>query len=126
MSKSDTTTAKDSKLSSLVSHLIELRDRMLRMVIAVAAVFIVFAPFAKDVYAIFAMPLTDTGVPMISIAPAAPLLIPYKLTLMVAFLIIVVYYRVTATKFSLPIKSSYAKFYHELQFFLMKNLKVYA
>ena len=102
MSNSDTNNAEDSKLSSFVSHLIELRDRMLRMVIAVAAVFIVLAPFAKHVYAIFAMPLTDTGVQMQSIAPAAPLLIPYKLTLMVAFLIALPYVFYQAWQFIAP------------------------
>ena len=102
MSNSGTNSAEDSTLSSFVSHLIELRDRMLRMVIAVAAVFIVLAPFAKDVYAIFAMPLTDTGVQMISIAPAAPLLIPYKLTLMVAFLVALPYVFYQAWQFIAP------------------------
>ena len=102
MSNSDTNTAEDSKLSSFVSHLIELRDRMLRMVISVAVVFIVLAPFAKHVYAIFAMPLTDTGVQMQSIAPAAPLLIPYKLTLMVAFLIALPYVFYQAWQFIAP------------------------
>ncbi|PWQ95732.1 twin-arginine translocase subunit TatC [Leucothrix arctica] len=102
MSNAGTNHAEDSKLSSFVSHLIELRDRMLRMVIAVAVVFIVLAPFAKHVYAIFAMPLTDTGVQMISIAPAAPLLIPYKLTLMVAFLIALPYVFYQAWQFIAP------------------------
>lgn len=103
MSKSDNTAPEDeSKLSSFVSHLVELRDRMLRMVIAVAVVFIVLAPFAKHVYAIFAMPLTDTGVEMISIAPAAPLLIPYKLTLMVAFLVALPYVFYQAWLFIAP------------------------
>jgi len=75
---------------------------MLRMVIAVGVVFIVLAPFAKHVYAIFAMPLTDTGVEMISIAPAAPLLIPYKLTLMVAFLMALPYVFYQAWQFVAP------------------------
>ncbi|RVU83762.1 twin-arginine translocase subunit TatC [Leucothrix sargassi] len=102
MSNADTNGAEDSKLSSFVSHLVELRDRLLRMVIAVAAVFIVLAPFAKHVYAIFAMPLTDTGVQMQSIAPAAPLLVPYKLTLMVAFLIALPYVFYQAWQFVAP------------------------
>lgn len=102
MSNSDTTATEETKLSSFVSHLIELRDRMLRMVIAVGVVFIVLAPFAKHVYAIFAMPLTDTGVQMQSIAPAAPLLIPYKLTLMVAFLIALPYVFYQAWQFVAP------------------------
>lgn len=84
----------ESKLGSFVTHLVELRDRLLRMVIAVGVVFLVLAPFAKDIYAIFAKPLTDTlpdGVNMLIIGVAAPLLVPYKLTLMVAFLVALPY-----------------------------------
>ena len=98
----DPNNTEEPKLSSFVTHLIELRDRLLRMVIAVAVVFIVLAPFAKHVYAIFAMPLTYTGVQMQSIAPAAPLLIPYKLTLMVAFLIALPYVFYQAWQFIAP------------------------
>lgn len=95
----------DSKLSSFISHLVELRDRMLRMVIAVGVVFLVLAPFAKDIYAIFAKPLTDSlpeGVNMLIIGVAAPLLVPYKLTLMVAFLIALPYVFYQIWKFIAP------------------------
>ena len=96
------TNAEDSKLSSFVSHLIELRDRLLKMVIAVGVVFIVLAPFAKHVYDIFAAPLTDTGVQMISISVAAPFLVPYKLTLMLAFLVALPYVFYQAWQFIAP------------------------
>ncbi|PWQ99924.1 twin-arginine translocase subunit TatC [Leucothrix pacifica] len=96
------TSAEDSKLTSFVSHLIELRDRLLRMVIAVGAVFIILAPFAKHVYDIFAAPLTNTGVQMISISVAAPFLVPYKLTLMLAFLIALPYVFYQAWQFIAP------------------------
>lgn len=96
------TSAEDSKLTSFVSHLIELRDRLLKMVIAVGVVFIVLAPFAKHVYDIFAAPLTDTGVQMISISVAAPFLVPYKLTLMLAFLIALPYVFYQAWQFIAP------------------------
>lgn len=89
-----TSPEEESKLGSFVTHLVELRDRLLRMVIAVGVVFLVLAPFAKDIYAIFAKPLTDTlpeGVNMLIIGVAAPLLVPYKLTLMVAFLVALPY-----------------------------------
>ena len=92
----------ESKLSSFVSHLIELRDRLLRMVIAVGVVFIVLAPFAKHIYDIFAAPLTDTGVQMISISVAAPFLVPYKLTLMLAFLVALPYVFYQAWQFVAP------------------------
>ena len=96
------TSGEESKLSSLVSHLIELRDRLLRMVIAIGVIFIVLAPFAKHIYDIFAAPLTDTGVQMISISVAAPFLVPYKLTLMLAFLIALPYVFYQAWQFIAP------------------------
>lgn len=96
------TNEEESKLSSFVSHLIELRDRLLRMVIAVGAVFILLAPFAKHIYDIFAAPLTDTGVQMISISVAAPFLVPYKLTLMLAFLVALPYVFYQAWQFVAP------------------------
>ena len=41
----------------LISHLIELRSRLLRSVVAVLAVFIVLLPFAQKLYSWLAAPL---------------------------------------------------------------------
>ncbi|PID44955.1 MAG: twin-arginine translocase subunit TatC [Proteobacteria bacterium] len=100
-----TTPDEETKLGSIVSHLAELRDRMLRMVIAVGVIFLVLAPFAKDIYALFAKPLTDSlpdGVNMLIIGVAAPLLVPYKLTLMIAFLVALPYVFYQAWQFVAP------------------------
>jgi len=102
MSKAEANVEDETKLSSFVSHLVELRDRLLRMVIAIGAVFIILAPFAKHVYDLFAQPLTDTGVEMISISVAAPFLVPYKLTLMIAFLVALPYVFYQAWQFIAP------------------------
>jgi sec-independent protein translocase protein TatC len=85
MSKVDSPKA---EASGFLSHLIELRDRLLRSVIAVAVFFIVLFPFASNIYDWLAAPL---GQGMIIIGPVAPFLIPMKLTLMVAFLIALPY-----------------------------------
>lgn len=74
--------------SGFLTHLIELRDRLLRAVIAIGVFFIVLFPFASDIYDWLAAPL---GQGMIIIGPVAPFLIPMKLTLMVAFLIALPY-----------------------------------
>ncbi|MCF6190681.1 MAG: twin-arginine translocase subunit TatC [Cocleimonas sp.] len=86
MSKSDT--KKTEVASGFLSHLIELRDRLLRAVIAVAVIFIPLFPFAADIYDFLAAPLARD---MIIIGPVAPFLIPMKLTLMVAFLVALPY-----------------------------------
>lgn len=84
----DTTT----KEQPLVSHLIELRDRVLRMVLVVLAVFLVLFPFANDLYSAIAGPMRAAlpeGSTMISTKPIDPFLIPFKLSLQLAIFIAV-------------------------------------
>ncbi|WP_316368275.1 twin-arginine translocase subunit TatC [Candidatus Thiodiazotropha sp. CDECU1] len=84
----DTTT----KEQPLVSHLIELRDRVLRMVLVVMAVFLVLFPFANDLYSAIAGPMRAAlpeGSTMISTKPIDPFLIPFKLSLQLAIFIAV-------------------------------------
>ena len=107
MSKKDEKKApeEESKLSSFVAHLFELRDRLLKMVIAIGIFFIILAPFAKYIYDLFAKPLADTlpdGVTMLITGVAAPLLVPYKLVLMAAFLIALPYVFYQAWHFVAP------------------------
>jgi len=77
--------------TGFLSHLIELRDRLLRVVIVVGVAFIALFPFAKDVYNWLAAPLVNQGQEMLIIGPVAPFLVPMKLTLLVAFLITLPY-----------------------------------
>ena len=70
-----------------ISHLIELRDRLLRMVVAVFVVFLCLFPFANDIYTFTAKPLMarlPEGSTMIATEVASPFLTPFKLTLVVA------------------------------------------
>jgi sec-independent protein translocase protein TatC len=97
MSKSDT---KTTEATGFLSHLIELRDRLLRTVIAIAIVFIPLFPFAADIYDILSVPLGD--LPTIAITPIAPFLVPMKLTLMVSFLIILPYFLYQLWSFIAP------------------------
>lgn len=75
----------------ILSHLIEMRDRLLRAIILIAIAFVCLFPFAKNIYNWLAAPLVDQGQEMLIIGPVAPFLIPMKLTLMVAFLIALPY-----------------------------------
>lgn len=81
----------DQELGFL-SHLYELRDRLLRIVIAVGIVFICLFPFAKDLYELFALPLAgQIPAGMIATGTIAPFLVPLKLALLAAFLIALPY-----------------------------------
>lgn len=79
---------------SLISHLLELRDRVLYSVIAVAVAFLALIPFAGEVYTAVARPLMGvlpTGATMIATEVASPFLTPIKLTLAVAIVITIPY-----------------------------------
>jgi sec-independent protein translocase protein TatC len=73
-----------------ISHLIELRDRLLRIVLAVAVVFLCLIPFANRLFSSISGPLMahmPEGSNMIAIEVASPFLTPFKLSLVVAVFI---------------------------------------
>lgn len=74
---------------TLLSHLIELRSRLVKMAAAVVGLFAVLIPFAKQIYDFVSAPLLAAapGAQMISTGPAQPLLTPFKLTFLVALFI---------------------------------------
>jgi sec-independent protein translocase protein TatC len=70
-----------------LSHLLELRDRLLRMLLGIAVVFLVLMPFANTIYTFIAQPLLKNmpaGTTMIATQVASPFLAPFKLTLVAA------------------------------------------
>jgi sec-independent protein translocase protein TatC len=76
-----------SEPDSFLSHLIELRDRLLRSVIAVIVVFLPCFYFAPQLYDILATPLMSAlpeGAHMIATGVVTPFLVPVKVALMVA------------------------------------------
>ena len=81
----------DRSEQSFVSHLRELRTRILKALGCVAVVLIVLMPFANQIYLWLAQPLlhhmADTGATMIATEVAAPFLAPFKLALFVAVFI---------------------------------------
>ena len=77
-----------------MSHLIELRDRVLRIVILVLAIFMVLFFFANDLYHMVAQPLLEQlpeGSTMIATGVAAPFLTPFKLSLVASIFIAIPY-----------------------------------
>lgn len=72
---------------TLISHLLELRDRLLRAFIAIVVVFIPCAFFANELFTLLAQPLLDKlpeGSSLIATSVAAPFLTPFKLAFFVA------------------------------------------
>ena len=86
------TTAQDT----FISHLIELRDRLLRSIVAILVVFLAlfFYPGAGAIYDYLAAPLMHAlpdGAKMIATGVITPFLVPVKVTAMVAFMVALPY-----------------------------------
>lgn len=80
--------------SSLVAHLLELRDCLMRAVLAVLLVFLALFPFANRLYTWLAAPLLaklPAGTKMIATDVTTPFFVPIKLAMMTAFLIALPY-----------------------------------
>ena len=79
---------------SFISHLIELRDRMIKMLIAIAVVILLLFPFANDLYTFVAEPLIaqlPAGSTMIATQVISPFLTPFKLALVAAIFLAMPY-----------------------------------
>lgn len=88
-----------------LSHLVELRSRLLRALAAVAALCLALLPFANDLYAFLAQPLLrhlPEGATMIATAVTSPFVAPFKLSLFAALLIAVPYVLYQAWAFVAP------------------------
>ena len=74
---------------TLLSHLVELRSRLLKVAAGVIVVFVGLLPFARRIFAFVSEPLRDVlpGGQMIATAVASPLLAPFKLTFYIALFI---------------------------------------
>lgn len=73
-----------------ISHLIELRNRLLRSVLCVLIVFLGLASYANEIYSLLAGPLLQhmpKNSTMIAIDVASPFFTPFKLVLVVAVFI---------------------------------------
>jgi sec-independent protein translocase protein TatC len=74
----------DSSEQSFVSHLVELRDRLLKVVAFILVVFLCATPFANDIYTFLAGPLLKhlpANSTMIATDVASPFFTPFKLAL---------------------------------------------
>ena len=78
------------KQESLVSHLVELRDRLIKVVIGIVVVLLGLFPFANELYSFLAEPLLKhlpESSTMVAIDVASPFLTPFKLVMLLAVVI---------------------------------------
>lgn len=71
---------------SFLSHLIELRNRLMRALLAVAVAFLCLLPWAGKIYDLLARPLMTAlppGTKMIATGVVTPFMVPIKVTLLV-------------------------------------------
>lgn len=116
---------------TLLSHLVELRSRILKLGAAVVAVFVVLLPFSKTIFNFVAEPLISQleGGQMIATNPISVVFTPFKLTFIVALAVAmpIVLYQVWAfvapglyrreKRFAFPLlASSIALFYAGIAF----------
>jgi sec-independent protein translocase protein TatC len=79
--------ATESAEQPLMTHLIELRNRLLKVVLSVLVIFLGLFYFANDLYLILVEPLSSilpADGSMIATGVASPFLVPFKLTIVLA------------------------------------------
>jgi sec-independent protein translocase protein TatC len=90
---------------TLISHLIELRQRLLKSVIAIGIAFVPCAIYANDLFTLIATPLIKKmpqGASLIATSLVAPFMAPFKLALFVALFAAMPYVLYQAWAFVAP------------------------
>ncbi|MBI5329439.1 MAG: twin-arginine translocase subunit TatC [Betaproteobacteria bacterium] len=101
---------------TFITHLIELRDRLLRSAIAWIVVFVCLFPWANDLYSLLARPVLSElphGGQMIATGVVTPFFVPVKVAMMAAFLIALPYILYQIWSFIAP-----GLYHHEKKFVL--------
>lgn len=97
--------SESSVQETFVSHLIELRARLINAITGVVLVFLCLVAWARDIYTLLAAPMLATmpqGGQMIATDVAGAFLVPMKVTLMLAFVIALPYVLYQAWAFIAP------------------------
>ncbi len=75
---------------SFLSHLVELRQRLVRAAIAIVVVFLALSPFMREIFSILSAPMMAVlpeGTKLIATGVVTPFMVPLKVTLFVSFLV---------------------------------------
>lgn len=102
----------NDSLASFISHLVELRDRLVRSAIVVIIVFLALMPFAAQIFDLIAAPMMQAlpaGAHMIATGVITPFLIPVKVTLVLALIIALPWVLYQAWAFVAPGLYAYEK-----------------
>ena len=94
-----------STQDTFISHLVELRQRLVRVIVAVLAVCLCLLPWSREIYGILAQPLLASlpkGGQMIATDVIGPFLVPLKVTLLVGFVTVLPYVLHEAWAFIAP------------------------
>ncbi|MBP8296566.1 MAG: twin-arginine translocase subunit TatC [Burkholderiales bacterium] len=84
----------EASQETFISHLVELRTRLVRAIAAVLVVFMCVAYWTKDIYSFLAKPLLSVlpaGASMIATDVTTTFLVPVKVSMLVAFIIALPY-----------------------------------
>ena len=90
---------------SFISHLVELRDRLIRALVVVFVIFLGLVNWARDIYTLLAAPMLAAlpeGGHMIATDVVGAFFVPIKVTMMVAFLAALPYVLYQAWAFVAP------------------------
>jgi sec-independent protein translocase protein TatC len=90
---------------TLISHLVELRDRLMRALVCIGVLFIPCAIYANELFTLVATPLIERmpkGTSMIATSLVSPFLAPLKLSLFVALFVAMPYVLYQAWAFVAP------------------------
>jgi sec-independent protein translocase protein TatC len=94
-----------SEPESFLSHLVELRQRLIRALLAVLVVVLCLMPWARDIYSVLAAPMLKAmpnGGQMIATDVIGPFLVPLKVTLLLGFVLALPYVLYQAWAFVAP------------------------
>lgn len=95
----------DGGEQSFLSHLIELRQRLVRAAMAVLIIFLALTPFMKQIFDLLSRPLMvalPQGTKLLATGVITPFMVPLKVTLFCAFLLALPYVLYQAWAFVAP------------------------
>ncbi len=100
-----TENAEPGQEQSFLSHLIELRQRLVRSAIAILVVFLALSPFMKEIFDVLSEPMMaalPAGSKLLATGVITPFMVPLKVTLFSAFIIALPYVLWQAWAFVAP------------------------
>jgi len=95
----------DSGEQSFLSHLIELRQRLVRAALAVLIIFLALTPFMKQIFDLLSRPLMvalPEGTKLLATGVITPFMVPLKVTMFTAFVLALPYVLYQAWAFIAP------------------------